>query len=566
MKENEYFFQLISFFIFTIQNLKPFMKRTAFILIIFLQTFLIFSQEKLIEKKLNSQLKIPFNHFIYNDLENKLNNDTHTGLRPLYFYEIDSSKYISQYKNLVFKKNTWLGRKLFNEHFFVIDDKDYFITIDPLIDLRIGKDNHSQYNYVFQNTRGIRVEGSLGKDFSFSSTVMENWARFPKFLDRYAWVHHPPTIPGWGLNKSEDRKFVDYPFAEGYATYAPGKYFLFELGHGKNFIGEGYRSLLLSDNAPVYPYFKIQATFWKVKYTTIWSAYQDIRPEVTSNGVFKKKFSATHFIDWNALPKLNIGFFETVIWYNENRRGFDVNFLNPLIFFKTAEYEAGSNGSNTILGLNGSWKAPYHLKLYGQLVLDEMTVSKFFGESGYWANKFGYQIGIKSIDAFDIPNLFLRLEFNTIRPYTYGHGKQIVNYSHFYQSLAHPFGANFKETIFEVQYRYKRWYIHNILNFAQKGFDFDDTYHYGGNINAYIYPENKGDYIQTLQGNLGKLLQNNLEAGYLLNPATNLKIFGGVLYRKTQIEQEINLVKNETTRYFYLGIRTDLWNNNFNVF
>jgi len=542
------------------------MKKILFLIVAFLITSVSFSQTGLIEKVEKSQLKIPFTHFLYNELFTNTPDSLHTGLKPLHFFEINNEIYSKYYNELVADKKTWIGRKLFNEHLFIINNEDYFITIDPVIDWQLGKDNLRTNDYVFKNTRGIRVEGQIGKQVSFSSTIVENWARFPKYLDRYAWHYHPPIVPGFGLNKSENRRFVDYPYVEGYVGYKPSKYFFFEVGHGKHFIGEGYRSLLLSDNATVYPYFKIEATFWKVKYTTLWTAYQNISLDNQQNGVFKKKYSAIHFIDWHALPNLHIGFFETVVWYNENRRGFDVNFLNPLIFFKTAEYEAGSNGSNTILGLNFKYQAPYKLNFYGQLVLDEMTVSKFFGEKGYWANKFGYQLGVKTMQNVGNHHLFTRLEYNTVRPYTYSHALEMVNYTHDYESLAHPFGANFKESLLEIQYRYKRFYFTNLLTSAKKGFDFDDTYHYGGDLNNYIYPNDKSNNHYTLQGNLGKLFQNKFEVGYIVNPAIQLKIFGGTIYRKTSIDQEIDLIKNETTKYIYFGIKTHLWNDRTDVF
>jgi len=406
----------------------------------------------------------------------------------------------------------------------------------------------------------------LGQKFSFSSTIAENYARFPAFFNRYAWNTYPAIVPGYGLNKSEDLKYIDYPYADGYIAYKPGKFFFFELGHGKHFIGEGYHSLLLSDNATNYPYFKVEATFWHVKYTTMWTAYQDLRPEYEQDGVYKKKFSAIHYISWNATKKLNLGFFESVIWYNANRRGFDVNFLNPLIFFKTAEYEAGSNASNTVVGLTARYKLPHKIDIYGQFVLDEMTVDKFFGEKGYWGNKFGYQIGVKYHDAFKVPNLFMRLEYNQVRPYTYAHGT-ITNYAHNYQALAHPWGANFKEALFEIQYRKKRLFAHNTFIIGQKGFDYpNNPVAYGGDVYQYIRPEDKSNEIYLLQGNLGKLLLNQFEAGYILNPATNLKVFGGFIYRKTSIDQEIKTVKNETDKYIYFGIKTHLWNDHFDVF
>ncbi len=523
------------------------------------------AQEKLYEKKIKSQLKIPFTHFDYNELESKLSDSIHTSLKPLHYYEINDNVILNKYRQMLLPKKTWLGRKLYNEHLFAVTGDDYWFTIDPVVDGRLGKDNLSGAT-TFQNTRGIRVEGALEKKISFSSTIAENYARFPKFFDRYAWVTYPQIVPGYGLNKSEDFVHTDYPFAAGYVAYKPSKYLFLELGHGKHFIGEGYRSLFLSDNAANYPYFQISANFWHVKYTTMWTAYQDLRPEFTVNGVYKKKFSAIHYISWNATEKLNLGFFESVIWYNENRRGFDVNFLNPLIFFKTVEYQAGSNASNTVVGLSMKYKLPYKISVYGQFLLDEMTVSKFFGDQGYWGNKFGYQIGMKYHDAFKVSNLFIRVEYNQVRPYTYGHST-LTNYAHDYQALAHPWGANFRETLLELQYRRNRLYAHNTMMIGTKGFDFPgDPVAYGGNIYRYIRSQDKSSDKYILQGNLGKILYNNFEAGYILNPATNLKLFGGFIYRKTSIEEPLPTVKNETTKYIYFGIKTHLWNDHFDIF
>ncbi len=541
--------------------------KKIWLLIAFISVQISFSQEEFNKRKSNSFLKIPYTHFDDNEISGKLPDSVHAAIKPLHFFEIPSAIITQRYKQLMLHKKSWFGRKFFDENMFVLQGKDYWLTIDPVADLRLGKDNLSQ-KYLFQNTRAIRVEGTLGKQFSFSATIAENWARFPQFFSRYAWATHPRIVPGYALNKSETRDVIDYPLSVGYFAYKPSKFFFFEVGHGKHFIGQGYRSLFLSDNASSYPYFKVEASFWKVKYTTMWTAYQDMRDAVTVNNVFQKKFSAIHYIDWNALPKLHLGFFETVVWYNINHRGFDVNFLNPLVFFKTAELEAGSGASNAIVGLSADYRLPFDVQVYGQFVLDEMTVSKFFGDAGYWGNKFGYQVGLKYFDAFHIPNLFMRAEYNTVRPYTFSHHNIITNYAHNFQALAHPWGANFKEFLFETQYRKNRIYLHNILTIGKKGFDFaGDDHPYGGDIFRYIRPEDKRiDDVHTLQGNLGQILMNQLEAGYVLNPATNLKLFGGFLYRKTAIDQDIPLVKNETTKYFYIGFKTHLWNDHFDVF
>jgi hypothetical protein len=73
--------------------------------------------------------------------------------------------------------------------------------------------------------------------------------------------------------------------------------------------------------------------------------------------------------------------------------------------------------------------------------------------NGWWANKFGIQVGGKYIDAFGVSNLDLQGEINVVRPYTYTHNSSYGNYSNYQQPLAHPLGANFKEAIGILRYQ-----------------------------------------------------------------------------------------------------------------
>ena len=66
---------------------------------------------------------------------------------------------------------------------------------------------------------------------------------------------------------------------------------------------------------------------------------------------------------------------------------------------------------------------------------------------GWWANKFGIQLGAKYFNAFDVENLYLQAEYNAIRPYTYSHKELNYNLGHNNQPLAHLWGANFREFV-----------------------------------------------------------------------------------------------------------------------
>jgi hypothetical protein len=53
---------------------------------------------------------------------------------------------------------------------------------------------------------------------------------------------------------------------------------------------------------------------------------------VTLERTYATKFMANHYLSWNVSNRLNLGFFESVIWTNTNNRGFDASFVNPIIF------------------------------------------------------------------------------------------------------------------------------------------------------------------------------------------------------------------------------------------
>jgi hypothetical protein len=97
-------------------------------------------------------------------------------------------------------------------------------------------------------------------------------------------------------------------------------------------------------------------------------------------------------------------------------------------------------------------------QVYGQLVLDDMQVKEFLKSSGWWANKYGIQLGAKYMDVAKIKNLDAQIEFNMVRPYTYSHynisfgGDTMANYTNYNQALAHPLGANFTEFMFKIRY------------------------------------------------------------------------------------------------------------------
>jgi hypothetical protein len=518
-----------------------------------------------------SNINIPLSFQNYSRFDaaiNKVGLNSHTAQKPFIYSEVNRYYNFNEENSKLLKnKSSWFGRKFWNEHMLALKGKDYWLTLDPGVDLQVGKDIDADID-TYNNTRLVYVQGGIGKQLSFYTVIYESQGRFADYFNRFAEARkpaggNPAIIPGRGIAKKFKTDSYDYPIATGHISYTPSEWFNIQLGHGKNFIGDGYRSLLLSDNASPYPFFKLNTSFWKIKYTNIWMSLRDVRPEVNEGGSFRTKYIASHYLSYNVSKRLNIGLFESVIWENDNDRGFDFNYLNPIIFYRAIEFSTGSRGGNAIIGLSAKYKFNDRVNAYAQLIIDEFSSSDVFGGEGSYKNKTGYQIGAKYYDAFGIKNLYLQAEYNRVRPYTYSHNTIVLNYGHNNQSMAHTLGANFSEFVGIVRYNKGRIFADAKVIVAKRGFEFytqDDTFFYGGNI--YGSENNRVSDLgnELAQGNTTNFFHTELQAGYLINPATNLKIYGSVIFRDFKPDMITDAVFENQTTWVNLGIRTDLFN------
>lgn len=519
----------------------------------------------------SSILNVPFTVNDYSKLGYYYNTsqNSHTAVKPYIYSDVSTKVNLTQLKKeLLFNKKGWWGRKFWNEHMIQIKGDDFWFTIDPAADIQLGKVNDADFKYTYNNTRAVIANGGIGKNFNFSATVLESQGRFANYFNNYAESikpdgGNPAIIPSRGIAKQFREDAYDYPVTEGYLSYSPNKTFNFQFGHGKNFIGDGYRSLFLSDVSSPYPYLKVNTTFWKLKYTNLWMWTQDVRREATVNGAYAQKYVAIHYLSLNLTKKLNIGLFEAAMWDKSNNRGLDVNFLNPIILLTNIEFETGSRSGNTMLGLSAKYKVNSSINLYSQLIVDDFRVGEINSGNGYWSNKFGIQLGANYYNAFKIENLHLQAEYNAINPYTYSHDELLLNYSHNNQPMAHLWGANFRELIGIARYTKDRWFGNAKFVLGKKGFDFNTATNkksYGGDV-LKDNDDRAADYGNKIgQGNTAKIFIGDLQLGYLINPATNLKIFGGITYRNFNPTAPTNTFNKTNTTWINFGFRTDLFN------
>nr|WP_220764949.1 gliding motility protein RemB [Flavobacterium sp. UMI-01] len=520
-----------------------------------------------------SHLNIPFSHSYYAHFDgamNQVGSNSHTASKPYTYAEVAKYYNLKEANEKLQKKASgWWARKLWNENMVAIQGEDYWFTVNPILDLQLGKDSKSETSYTYVNTRAINFRGGLGSQLNFTATIFESQGRFADYFNRYAESikpagGNPAIIPGIGIAKDFKTDSYDFPLAEANLTFTPNKFIDLQLGYGRNFIGDGYRSLMETDGASPYPYFKINTKFWKIKYTNTYMWLKDVRPEVTVERTYATKFMANHYLSWNVSNRLNLGFFESVIWTNTNDRGFDMSFVNPIVFYRSVEFASSARTGNALLGLTAKYKWNNSINLYGQFLLDEFALSDIKEGNNSWRNKYGYQLGAKYYNAFHIDNLLLQLEYNHVRPYVYSHSDPITNYGHNNQSIGHQWGGNFGEFIAIARYHKERYFADAKFTMGTRGFDFATTganSNYGGDIyRDYDLERFANSGVKVGQGNKTSVFIADLQAGYLVNPATNLKLFASYIFRDFKPAQNTTTVFKETTNWFSIGLRADVFN------
>ena len=435
----------------------------------------------------------------------------------------------------------------------------YNIQLHPIVDAETGYDGLTQ-KLITDFVGGTHLKVNINNDFTFAGTIVGGKSILPFYMDTL--LSNQKIMPTYGQaygNNKSGYSFIDYT---GYVSYSPNnnKIFNFQVGRDKHFIGDGYRSLLLSDNAPAYPFFKINTNIWRLQYNVWYTWMNDV---TQANGLqknFKNKFGVFHYLSYNITKELNIGLFENIIFKGTDTnqtRSFEVNYLNPIIFFRPQEYSVGSP-DNALIGLNVNYKLFNRLKLYGQLGLDEFFLKEIRARRGWWANKQAWQLGLKYINVGGIKGLSLQLEYNQVRPYTYSHGVIEQNYGHYGMPLAHPLGANFKELLGFLSYRKNNWEVNWQTMYATIG---KDSLNGKSNLGQNIYlsyttrPYEYGH--KTTQGIKTKILQSSIKLSYYLIPKMNMRLELGYIQRSEK--NDLGYVLQNP--FFYLGFKTSFWNN-----
>lgn len=275
-------------------------------------------------------------------------------------------------------------------------------------------------------------------------------SRFPRYVHDF--IRNNQAFPNEGYWKDGEggTSAWDFFHARGYLTFDVSKSIDIQVGHDKKFIGQGLRSMVLSDFSSPFLFGQINTKLGKIRYTNLFGQLTEniiFAGDNPGDGDYPKKYLSMHRLGINLFPHLEVGIFETIISQNAN-----INYFNPIIFYRALEQQEGSP-DNTLVGLDFNYTYKNSIQLYGQFVLDEFVIDALRSGDGNWRNKFGFQLGAKYIDALNVNNLDVQIEYNLARPYFYAYEDPALSFTNYRNPLAHPLGANFKEIVFSARYQ-----------------------------------------------------------------------------------------------------------------
>ncbi|MFA5574430.1 MAG: hypothetical protein WC994_05180 [Brumimicrobium sp.] len=457
------------------------------------------------------------------------------------------------------KKRNWVVRKLLKEHFVQLKGKNYLLAVDPLFEMNLGKEIlQKTYPYVYQNTRGFQAFGEVKGILSFYTAFYENQARFVDYQEEYfrsrgeyypnsdgsLYSQQNAVVPNGGRTKPFKANAFDYASSTSYIRLTPIKQIAVQFGNQPRFFGWGHRSLLMSDNSFNFTHLDIDLEIVKgLNYSIIRGQQLNLFRKVYTNLIekpYEKKGVGVHYLSYRVNPSFVIGLFESTIYLRDEAKSAQrVNkyFYNPIIGVNTVVSRGQErNGMKNLIGLNSAWKFhPQHL-VYLQFASDDL---KNF--------EYGFQVGYRLGNPFKIKNLHIQVEYNQASSRLYAAENKRMNYTHFNLPLAHTLGNDFKELIGRISYKWKGIYIdiEGVLFLTQQPLAGKTTLFESKSHSPVLQPT--------------KTLNTNIELGYELNPATQLRAFIGANYRISKTDGAPRI--DYGTAFF--GLRSSLRNQYF---
>ena len=468
--------------------------------------------------------------------------------------EFDENGYVKHYGKILAKDSVFYEDNIYDKGY---NNRKVYVSINPIFNIGFGYDLSTKKALSYRMV-GLELLANIGKKVTIYTSFLNTVGKFPTYVNIYNL--QTGAVPGEGNVRKPGTGSLDFSSINAYVSYSPVKQFNVQVGNGKHFIGDGYRSLFLSDNSYTYPYLQLTANVWRIKYTSIYAEMIDnIRNFNDFGQGFPRKLATFNYLSVDAAKFLQIGIFEGITWRRTTAKGnnfFDYNFLNPLIGVRAFQKKLEPN-TTKIYGVNLKVTCPKYITFYGQFMFNK------FGKRNTSDSRMGWQAGAKYFDVAGVKNLNFQIEYNSVRPYSYQGEDSAIGYSHYNQSLGHPMGANFNELLVMVNYQYKRFYTSYKMSYTQTATDTALNQNFGNNILDIASAATTKNNVKIQNGFAYNVIDHDIRAGYIINPKLNMVIEGKLQFRKytSKLEGATSFKSNS----FMISFATNIFNRYYDL-
>lgn len=430
---------------------------------------------------------------------------------------------------------------------------DLFLVVNPVIYFHAAYErNQKGIRYI--NLRGVEARGRIGKRIGFYTMLGDDQEKQLSYMQ--AWEKRNQASPGndyFVLRSGVDDIFL----ARGYFDFnAINDHLNVTFGYDKNFIGDGMRSLFLSDAGAAATFLRLRSRLGKLHYQNL---FMELFNDYTRgyDRILPKKYATMHQINMNITPWLNLGIFESTIFAKVDH--FNAGYLIPVIFYRTLAQAVGGT-DKTALGINFKALALKKLQLYGQGYFNGVNLSTI--GKGDWRNQYGLQLGLQYFNAFTLSNLDIRAEVNIVRPFTYAAQDSVSNYTHYNQALAHPMESSFAEWIGVARYQpLKKLCITAKGIITSRGTDSSATVNFGNDIHKSFESRTEATAYGLISGIRLNSIYMNLNIAYEIRP--NIFLEAGATHLRGKYETGASMTSSTN---LYAALRWNIARKEYDYF
>ena len=183
------------------------------------------------------------------------------------------------------------------------------VHVNPVFNFEMGVVDGKDQKRTVLNSRGIEIRGMINRKVGFYTFITDNIAVIPDYVKEFVDKYNQndirisgrlPGMPAEGLVKEYQRDpyAADFFSARAYITFQATKNIQLQFGHDKNIIGNGFRSMILSDNAAPLLFLKFKTNVGIFEYQNLFTqlVYTGFKP---NDQIFPRKYMTMHHLSVN---------------------------------------------------------------------------------------------------------------------------------------------------------------------------------------------------------------------------------------------------------------------------